>query len=181
MAEKEAAACLLLAVLLDDDDEDENKGRGRTRNWIKRRQTEGMYANLVQELLVEDTKSYKEMLRMDHTCFKKILEYIEPYISPSESFHGTRVIKAPERLVLTIRFLATGESFRSLSFQFRISERAISYIIEEVTKAIVCYVGKDYIKLPASPQEWLDISQMFSTRWNFPNCVGAIDGKHIII
>ena len=30
--------------------------------------------------------------------------------------------------------------------------------------------------LAASPQEWLDISQMFSTRWNFPNCVGAIDG-----
>ena len=76
-----------------------------------------MYANLVQELLIEDTKTYKEMMRMNYNCFKQILKYIEPYITASESFHGTKVIKAAERSVLTVRFHATGETFRSLSFQ----------------------------------------------------------------
>ena len=107
--------------------------------------------NLVQELLLEDTKAYKEMMRVDYNCFKQILQYIEPYISLSESFHGTIIITALKRLVLAIRFFATRESFHPLSFQFCISGRAISYIIEEVTKVIVSYVGKDYIKSPTSP------------------------------
>ena len=67
MAEKQAAACLLLAMMLDDD---EKNTRGPTRKWVKRREEEGMYANLVQELLIEDTKTYREMMRMNHQCFK---------------------------------------------------------------------------------------------------------------
>ena len=87
---------------------------------------------------------------MDFDSFIEILLYVEPYISPQETFCGTKIIRAQERLVLTIRFLATGETFHSLSYQFRISERTVSYIIEQVTKAIAHYVGKDYIKTPSS-------------------------------
>ena len=32
-----------------------------------------------------------------------------------------------------------------------------------------------------SEQEWRDITQKFEHRWNFPNCIGAIDGKHVVI
>lgn len=32
---------------------------------------------------------------------------------------------------------------------------------------------------PPSSEEWLQISNMFEERANFPNCVGSIDGKHI--
>ena len=79
MAERKAVACLLLALL---DDDDKKRRRGPTRNWIKRREEEGIYSNLVQELLVEDTVTYREMMRMDFDCFKKILEMIEPDITP---------------------------------------------------------------------------------------------------
>lgn len=30
-----------------------------------------------------------------------------------------------------------------------------------------------------TPQNWLDVSNDFFTTWNMPNCLGAIDGKHI--
>ena len=119
MAERKAVACLLLALVDDDDDENGKRKRGPTRNWIKRREEEGIYSNLVQELLVEDTVTYREMMRMDFDCFKKILEIIEPEITPKSSgVPGQRVVSSAERLVLTIRFLATGESFNSLNFNF---------------------------------------------------------------
>jgi hypothetical protein len=30
-------------------------------------------------------------------------------------------------------------------------------------------------------QDWRGISREFEKVWNFPNCIGAIDGKHIVI
>ena len=30
-------------------------------------------------------------------------------------------------------------------------------------------------------QDWKIIEHKFSTKWNFPNCLGALDGKHIVI
>ena len=149
MSECAAAACLVIALILDDD----KKKRGPARFWIRRREEEGMFPNLVQELLVEDTKTYREMMRMNYESFKQILGFIEPYITPKQSTVGTKIVSPAERLVLTIRFLATGESFRFLHFQFRIGERAISYIIEEVTEAIVRYLGKEHIKTPSNSEE----------------------------
>ena len=97
-----------------------------------------MYANLAQELLVKDTRTYREMMRMSYESFKKILGFIKPHITPKDSaVIGVQLIRPAERLVLAIRFLATCETYRSLSLQCRVSERAISYIIDEVTKVIV--------------------------------------------
>ena len=129
MSECEAVACLVIALILDED----KKKRGPIRLWIRLREEEGMISNLVQELLVEDAKTYREMMRMNYESFKQILGFIEPYITPKQSTIGTKIVSPAERLVLTIRFLATDETFCSLHFQSRIGERAISYIIEEVT------------------------------------------------
>lgn len=78
------------------------------------------------------------------------------------------------------RFLATGESYRSLSFQFRISHSWISTIIKEVLEAI-CNRLKN-ITMPETTEHSLKkISNDFYEMWNFPNCCGAIDRKHIRI
>ena len=38
----------------------------------------------------------------------------------------------------------------------------------------------EYVKMPSYEEEWLAVSKDFEEIWNFPNCVGAIDGKHIV-
>ena len=38
-----------------------------------------------------------------------------------------------------------------------------------------------YLKFPSTHEEWSNITDQFQRCWNFPNCVGAIDGKHIVI
>lgn len=32
-----------------------------------------------------------------------------------------------------------------------------------------------------SEEEWLRISEGFESEWNFPNCLAAIDGKHVVM
>ncbi len=36
-------------------------------------------------------------------------------------------------------------------------------------------------QLPRIPSEWLEKSEVFHQTWNFPNCIGALDGKHVLL
>lgn len=35
--------------------------------------------------------------------------------------------------------------------------------------------------MPSNPNEWLAVSEKFETHWNFPHCLGDMDGKHILL
>lgn len=85
------------------------------------------------------------MLRMSYED-KQLLNSIEQRSTPHQVNVGNNVITAPERLALTLRFVATGESFKSLSFQFCISNGTISYIVKKVCDAFIKIPSPVYLK-----------------------------------
>ena len=177
---RKAAAALAVLNLLEEDIERHWK-RGKTRTWIKRRTEQGLFNNLVRELSIEDTAAYKEMMRKTHEDFLRMLSFIDQDITPEQISGGTDVISSKARLTLTLRFLATGETYRSLSFQFRISKAAISYIVVEVCNAITKRMQPMYLKVLPTEEGWLEIASVFEKRWQYPHCLGAIDGKHVVM
>ena len=38
-----------------------------------------------------------------------------------------------------------------------------------------------YFQTTKAAEEWKEIASNFQDKWNFPNCLGALDGKHIQI
>jgi len=42
-------------------------------------------------------------------------------------------------------------------------------------------MASDYLKVPSSEAEWLEISKKLEELWNYPHALGAIDGKHVRI
>lgn len=78
------------------------------------------------------------------------------------------------------RFLAHGDSARSKSWDFRIGKSTIYKIIYETCDAIWQALQARY--LPKSLQEtWEKVIDGFWNKCNFPNCIGALDEKHITI
>ena len=84
-------------------------------------------------------------------------------------------------MTVTLRYLATGESFRSLGYQFRIHWTTLCKIIPEVLVAIYNVLEDTYFKVPDTEEEWLDLAAQTEQKWNFPNAFAAADGKHIAI
>ena len=68
----------------------------------------------------------------------------------------------------------------SLAKQFRLGKSTISSIIPECCQAIWEKLRPVYMKLP-DEEEWKDVAEGFERTWNFPNCCGSIDGKHVRI
>ena len=58
---------------------------------------------------------------------------------------------------------------------------AVYGVVEEVCEAIWKALQPQYVKIPGSEEEWLAVSKDYEQIWNFPNCMGAINGKHIVM
>nr|CAH7732410.1 unnamed protein product [Callosobruchus chinensis] len=64
-------------------------------------------------------------------------------------------------------------------YLFRVPANTISLIIPEVCQAIYDVLKDKFLKMPTTEANWDNIADDFMQKWNFPNCVGAIDGKHV--
>lgn len=77
--------------------------------------------------------------------------------------------------------MATGETFRSLGYHFRVGSSTVGKIVSEVCTAIWDRMNSIYMRFPQTPEEWEKKAEGFSELWNFPHCIGAIDGKHVVM
>lgn len=87
----------------------------------------------------------KNFLRMSSTDFEILLNKIGPIVSKQDT-NWRHAISVQECLLITIRFLVTGDSYHSMMYLFKISKQVISLIIPEVCDAL-CQVLEDQVKV----------------------------------
>ncbi|KAM4043690.1 uncharacterized protein ACNLHF_013942 [Anomaloglossus baeobatrachus] len=138
----------------------------------------GHFALLYADLRKFDDK-FIAFCRLPQQGFDELLTLLRPKITHADTYMR-QAISAEQRLLVTLRFLATGENFSSLHLQFRLGKTTISEIIKETCQAI--WKTLQPIVMPTPTEESLKkIADDFLQIANFPHCFGAIDGKHIRI
>ncbi|XP_077119658.1 uncharacterized protein LOC143775419 [Ranitomeya variabilis] len=120
-----------LAVIVRDKEEERLRilrQRRKRRLWLypitAQRMTRGVYSTLYIELR-ENPQKFFSYVRMKAENFEILLGHVEDSIRRRDTQMRFSISPA-ERLMVTIRFLATGESFSSLHFQFRLGISTIS-------------------------------------------------------
>ncbi|XP_046682066.1 putative nuclease HARBI1 [Homalodisca vitripennis] len=154
-----------------------NPRRKWSRQWLLQKRTFS-HTKLLRELRNEPN-DWRNYLKMDEDTYIDLLRLVSPIILKNDTVMR-RAISPHERLSATLRFLATGRSLKDMEFSTAISKPALCKIIPETCEAIY-KVLKKLIQIPKTTNEWLKIASAFEEMWQFPHCLGAIDGKHVQI
>ena len=116
------------------------------RAWIQRRRKHGAHHALMQELSAEDPEGFRNFLRMDTKDFQELLRKVTPLIQRQDT-NMREAISSSERLSITLRYLATGDSYHSLEYLYRIPVSTLSGLIQETCQAIYDSLKEDYMKV----------------------------------
>ena len=132
------------------------------------------------EMRAGDCAAFRNYLRMPPEMFDEILARVGPHFKKMDTNYRL-AIDPGVKLAATLRYLATGDNFASISYAFRDSRHTVAAFIPVVTKAIIDEYKEEVLPCPVTREEWLAISDDFQKKWNLPHTLGAIDGKHCAV
>ncbi|KAL4082834.1 hypothetical protein QTP88_029490 [Uroleucon formosanum] len=152
----------------EDEEEDENPLVTIKRNPIDKifttRIDEGFFKILINGHLNSSKPKFREFFRINYDQFMFILLLIKNDITLPPSKRVKKPIKPEEKLAVTLR----------------ISHSYISLIIKKTLSAFNKYLTPIFLPDISTVDFNIKASE-FMTKWNFPNCILVIDGKHIRI
>jgi len=154
------------------------------RIWVRpiftqlRRYFQGASDNLVIEMELQDQEMFYNYCRMSREMFYQLLSIVESLLEKQIVIRDP--IPARTRLLICLRYLASGDSMASISYAFRVGLNSVSKIVSETCEALWNSLHESVMP-PINKESWLRIADEFERKWNFPHCIGAIDGKHIVI
>ncbi|KAL6418260.1 hypothetical protein ACFW04_006213 [Cataglyphis niger] len=141
------------------------------------RETQRIYKNLFRELRTTDHEELFDYMRINVQQFDYICDLVRPYLTK-------RSIRIPLplqlRMAFTIEMLARGTSIRTSSWNYRIG-RSIAYKVFRETCSALWKALQPICLQALTKETMMQISEDFFNRWQFPNCIKAIDDKHVSI
>ncbi|XP_040071674.2 uncharacterized protein LOC115331510 [Ixodes scapularis] len=160
-----------------------SRRRRHCREWIRfrlrSRETFGEFHHLVRDMRLDNGSDFFQYFRMTRQRFDQLLALVGPQLQ-REATPWRKPISPAERLSLTIRYLAHGSSQRICASCYRIGRSTTSLIIGETCRALHRVLDPLY-RTPPNMAQWERMAGNFARLWNFLNCVGAVDGKHVTI
>lgn len=108
------------------------------------------FETLMQELRDEDVGSFKRYLRITPAMFDEILQRVTPRIQMQNTkFRGA--FPAGLKLAVTLRYMATGETYASIAYDFRTASEGICNFIPEVCGALSDEYEEEVLGCPLTP------------------------------
>jgi len=120
------------------------KKKRRWMEWLKKINKYN-HENLLKDLRLSELCDFQNFLRLDATSFDELLKRITPRIEKRNTTMRD-AIPPSQRLSITLRYLATGNTFEDLKFTSAVSPQSIGIIVMETCTALI-HSLKDYIKV----------------------------------
>ncbi|XP_063530916.1 uncharacterized protein LOC134755454 isoform X2 [Cydia strobilella] len=154
--------------------------RRRHRFWIRNHiKFHRQHGEFFTFFATADDETFENSYRVSRNTFEILFNLIENIIKKNDT-HFRDCISAKERIAICLKYLSTGLSFHRLAENFRIGVSTVSRIVVEVCDALWLVLQPLVIPKPTE-DDWKRIAKEFGELWQFKNCLGALDGKHVYV
>ena len=130
------------------------------REWLLKRHKYGMYEKLMKHLKEGDVKSFRNFVRIGPEMFNQLVEDLTPRLQKKTT--NCRRPLSPA-LRLAARYLATGDSYKSLAYGFRVAANIIVLVVPEVCQATYDHYHETAFKCPTTAEEWKKVAHELSS------------------
>ncbi|KAK3925910.1 Protein ALP1-like [Frankliniella fusca] len=145
------------------------------RPFLKLHDKMGPWCSTIPIMKEQDPDMFYSMFRMTPDAFDELLALVETHLIKKSM---RKAVPPGERLAITLRYLATVQSFVQLMQYFMVGQQTISNIVFETTSVIWTVLEPLVFETPTE-DTWLRVAAEFEAMWQLPHCIGAVDGKHI--
>lgn len=121
---------------------------------------------------------WKRNFRVNRATFVFLCRELQPHLQRSNAVRTP--LSLEHRVAICLWRLGTNVEYRTISHLFGVGISTVCVAVHDVCNAIVENLAAEYIRIPTG-QGLRRIVSGFLSKWNFPQCVGAIDGSHIPI
>lgn len=115
---------LQLRVLLYALEDQQRRGRRMRTIWVRellsRRSQFGIHEQLLEELRREDVAAFKNFLRLNPAMLREIVDRLTVRLQKKDTWYRT-ALSVALIVAITLRHLATGDSYHSLVYSFRVA------------------------------------------------------------
>uniref|UniRef100_A0AAZ1Y039 Uncharacterized protein n=1 Tax=Oreochromis aureus TaxID=47969 RepID=A0AAZ1Y039_OREAU len=134
------------------------------------------FAHTLNLVVKDSVKAVPEVVQVLEKC-RVIVSFFHHSTKATEKLKDIlQQLKVAEHKLS--QFFATGDSFKTIAFSFRVGVSTVCQITPQVAMAIWDCLVDNFMAVP-STADWRSITEGFQERWNFPLCCGALDGKHV--
>ena len=105
------------------------------RDLYRERDEKGEFNTLVQDLRLHDHEYFFQCFRMLPAKFEELLRLVAPYIKKCSTKMRDPIL-ADKRLVITLRYLATGDAYTNVGASYHASPTTVRRLVQVNCKAI---------------------------------------------
>ncbi len=102
--------------------------------WLLRRPAIGQFEHLMVELEVEDPAGFQNFVRCEPAMIQEMIKRLTPIISKQDTNY-CKSLEPGLKVAITLRYMATGDSSKSLQYAIRVEYNTICLLIPEVCAA----------------------------------------------
>ncbi|KAH7951316.1 hypothetical protein HPB52_007742 [Rhipicephalus sanguineus] len=145
--------------------------------WVNRAR-ESEFFTAVEKMKNGDATLFQKYYRMTPHTFDKLHSMVK--FGLTREWLCREPITSGERLAICLRYLASGMAILDVAMAFRVGIETARVAIHCTCRVLWDVLSPLYMK-PPTGAEWHEIASGFWQRWQFPNCLGAVDGRHVQI
>lgn len=126
----------------------QNDTKKTARKWIshliQKREQYGAF-NVILKSIDQQPDLLMNFIRMSQDNFNELVDLVYPFIVKQDT-NFRKSISPAERLMITLRFISTGDTYKSLEYLFKIADSTIQKIIPE-TCTVLYNVLQKHLKV----------------------------------